>query len=854
MHRTVKAVFALFFISSLLNSCGPVTPWPTETITPTRTKPAKEGVREHATATAFIPSQTTPTSEVPAESGSSKLSTHLWENTPPSQLVDQYQLVPWTSEFTETMTDLLNRVSEDAYRYVGRQSDDYRAAFASEAWLRTGSKMENGSWLCDVNYYDPEAEQFPGQRPGQDLYSYFVEDLINNRNIAAENLLDATSELIATPDCLGGYSLSSSGNLWFTPGTVQNLFGDGQNSFVFPVGSILYSGDRVAFYATHVVGERVQVERVKDWEQYFPVASGYDFKIVDVGDQNHNGRNEFAIQVEYGASGDPPKESEWLNFYEWDPQTSSFQASDQVTVFSQDCSHGACFGDWKLSSGGSDTFGWTAHEYFNTGLAECEYVVREKEYKLDFESIALLSDRYLLPEANTQACQAAWAFEVVTQPDGWKNDRAIHVLENTLTDWPAELNDVFGKEGRNYVQLMLGLWHDLRGESGQALRLIDPLKDQQINSKYTFIAQLAQTYLDARQQSGMAAACFHLNDLQRQLLSDTNGEESWTMLGFWDPRWTYWAEDICDDNAAISSQFSISTFPVRLDQESLERWLADQGMKEINIQKVELDEQEIWLASFLTDTNQQYDINYYQLWAFSDHPSGRDAVFMNETTIDKNKSGGAGLGENSVLVKTFDPKGSSPMSLVEFDDCLSFLGFSSGKLEIFNQKCGIDLDFSVEGDQVTVMDWEFSPGIREFFTYRWNNHTKSIQETSSKNFDFDSVENKVESRIYRENDYQGAIVDLAQALANSPPDQVTWPYCYEYMASRASDIATNPEVTLCSQPMEWHRPYLLYLLALSYEKSGRLEDARNTYYALWREYPKNVFGVAASMRLEPVHP
>jgi hypothetical protein len=222
-------------------------------------------------------------------------------------------------------------------------------------------------------------------------------------------------------------------------------------------------------------------------------------------------------------------------------------------------------------------------------------------------------------------------------------------------------------------------------------------------------------------------------------------------------------------------------------------------------------------------------------------------------TIDKNRPSDANLyGDSSVFVKTFEPKQSRPMALIEFDNCLSFLGASAGKMEILNQKCEIDLDFSEDGEQVNVMVWEWSPGLREFYTYKWDNLTKSLQEIPSKKFDFESLENRIEFLIYRENDYRGAIVEISNALAQSPSDRVIWPYCYEYMASRAGDIETQPEITLCDQPMEWHRPYLLYLLGLSYEMAGQLDDARNTYYALWHEHPENVFGVAASLRLETV--
>jgi hypothetical protein len=36
--------------------------------------------------------------------------------------------------------------------------------------------------------------------------------------------------------------------------------------------------------------------------------------------------------------------------------------------------------------------------------------------------------------------------------------------------------------------------------------------------------------------------------------------------------------------------------------------------------------------------------------------------------------------------------------------------------------------------------------------------------------------------------------------------------------------------------------------------SGQLDRAKATYYSLWHDYPNNVFGVAASLRLELANP
>jgi hypothetical protein len=57
--------------------------------------------------------------------------------------------------------------------------------------------------------------------------------------------------------------------------------------------------------------------------------------------------------------------------------------------------------------------------------------------------------------------------------------------------------------------------------------------------------------------------------------------------------------------------------------------------------------------------------------------------------------------------------------------------------------------------------------------------------------------------------------------------------------------------SICEQ---WYFPYFHYLQALAYEQSGQLGAAKQTYFELWRDYPENIFGVAASQRLLPIQP
>jgi hypothetical protein len=100
----------------------------------------------------------------------------------------------------------------------------------------------------------------------------------------------------------------------------------------------------------------------------------------------------------------------------------------------------------------------------------------------------------------------------------------------------------------------------------------------------------------------------------------------------------------------------------------------------------------------------------------------------------------------------------------------------------------------------------------------------------------------------------GAIVHINKFLLESPPEQVFSPLCYDNIARNYADIETDPRILLCDLPPEWYRPYLRYLLGVAYELASQPELAKLTFYALWKDYPTNLFGVAASQRLIPTQP
>jgi hypothetical protein len=86
------------------------------------------------------------------------------------------------------------------------------------------------------------------------------------------------------------------------------------------------------------------------------------------------------------------------------------------------------------------------------------------------------------------------------------------------------------------------------------------------------------------------------------------------------------------------------------------------------------------------------------------------------------------------------------------------------------------------------------------------------------------AEQYVEQLLFQDQDYPAAIVHIDELLAKLPPDS-------------------------SNQPDMYH-PYLRYLLGIAYELNAQPQEAEAAYYQLWLDYPSDIFGVAASVKLE----
>ncbi len=128
---------------------------------------------------------------------------------------------------------------------------------------------------------------------------------------------------------------------------------------------------------------------------------------------------------------------------------------------------------------------------------------------------------------------------------------------------------------------------------------------------------------------------------------------------------------------------------------------------------------------------------------------------------------------------------------------------------------------------LTDPNWAYS----ENSTFAWSKERKLFQEVD----DVLPLQLQIEEQIFRNQNYAAAIQAIDKFLKT-----------YVTNADKMKECGD-----MCSR---WYIPYFRYLFGISYELSGHTEQAKQTYYELWRDYPKNMFGLAAMYKLEPINP
>lgn len=621
---------------------------------------------------------------------------------------------------------------------------------------------------------------------------------------------------------------------------VNNLFDDEQHAWLFYAGNCRWT----AIYALRRGNNQYWVEKLRDWQELEIVAAGFALLLDTVGDVNKNGVPEVVVTELFGASGTPPGHRETIEFYEWDASKRAF-ASDKVIIREDVCYlYQPCDNGWRVETVDKQGFRpIVVNELYATMLQDiegesvCEVLIIEHVYLWKNAEFVEQKKTLLPPTDERIECQLSWALQALNRNNNLI-DVANEIISKSLENWPDAMTDMWGPASRDYFALRLGLSYDMAGREEDALALIQSVAEHPFDPDHEFASQLAASYLDIRLKQGKVNACKEISLLQSE--SEHKNLPLYAMYvplaklrevwGVGAPIWMYGVDPVCDEKFALQAVAQQASRNMTVDE-----FLTNTGLNPINVQTVyDSDTLTAWLVSlpaqFLSlakDKDSFERINDQRIWLFTRSAQGFHVAYVDEANQDANLSADdLHLGEDGALV------------VIQADE-LNFQRFfifhiaSTGEIQDQLYDFYADGFVTHETSEITTIAGSYSVGHPEIAVYKWNSEQDRLDKKII-NFDFPRAQDEAERLIFQEQDFPRAILYINEFLIQAPPEP---------------KVESSCTYSVCDYYPEWYRPYMRYLLALAYEMSGRAEQARDTYFLLWRDYPDNIFGLAAEHRL-----
>lgn len=464
-----RYVAALLSVLWLFSACQRGAP-PEFLRTPTTMPVGIAMFRSSDTSLSFIPAELRP---VPPQGDAAAYRLRAWAENDSTVLLQRFYGVHLPPEYV--------RFSSGSYLA-------YLHTFQYERLLLFPNSPQWEAWAWEAAALAPSGVPLRLTLPDQDIFAVLFEDLLY--------LLDGNFSAARTWVKNHGFTVS-------VPSSVTGLFGDGQKALVFLAHDNITGVSAV--YAVSPRGGHVRVERVMDWQS----AGDDDYRIQGMRDTNANGLPEVIV----AANGDARYGmicGQDLLLFEWQDGT-FVSRGERLEIFRYPDYEGSCNGTWTfgVSAAGVPFLVTTAYRYT---ARDCPDFDVQRTYLWDGTQYRLKEETIPDYDSSEPACQLNWALKVIGGwPQGWNDDRTLGVVAGLLNDWPPSLDVVQGPASRDYFRLRLGMWHDLRGESEQALALLQPLAEIPYLARYDLPSRMAAAYLTGREAAGLLGACLHMD-------------------------------------------------------------------------------------------------------------------------------------------------------------------------------------------------------------------------------------------------------------------------------------------------------------------------------------------------------
>jgi hypothetical protein len=630
----------------------------------------------------------------------------------------------------------------------------------------------------------------------------------------------------------------------------ENLLGDGQPAWVFQVTTERPSFAQAVFaillspsgeYALYQIYPPYTI----DWQSFIDGRLKYE-----ITDHNRNGQPEITVMTYFEGN-----RSTWHFFefylFEWQKDTHNFlNLAENIPVLEiRDIQDELNYDDpfpWQFGlpdASGAETIIAPVNKRL-IQPENCPWPVYQIIYTWDGLRYRWADEGYVpYDPASPQICQVAWALKT-----GDWNEAAIPTLEEALTNWSKDYEGVWGRAGKDYLRLRLGIIYALHGRRSSAIQTLAAVLDHPEVPDVKIPSQLARVFLAYYPSDQTATACKKTIYLLEKSLDH---EEFYNLfggniflnivdeqLGFADPFWIYNGSAVCDMPAAFRQSLQAAN-PSNTTQ--LVEWLNRSRIDWGPIKKVDLDGNgvEDWLVTI------KLEYNYWGIFGLL-----RDGESFRVIPI-------ADYGGTSISLDMLHPESKNyPVGFLSHNYNIEIFqirkepgitNLQSGEFEKPDYLLSDAWRYSVdqyevsEDDRTISLSYQFSSGYYDPYSMvqaelKWESKAHAFILTESMLPPQEQVILAAEKLFFEFRKPEEATLLLMKLLSGQILEKVS-------RGSYGSRYERGPERI---------RPYVMYLLALAYELSGDQSNAVRTYWQLWKDYPANPYSLAARAKLEMI--
>lgn len=581
---------------------------------------------------------------------------------------------------------------------------------------------------------------------------------------------------------------------------VENLFGDGRIIPIYKIETVISDGEDGLYFALNPDNNGFQIISILG---YWPAEWGYWVGEPIIGDHTDDGLPEIAIMPR-GHSGSICYS--WLYILQWDGTqfVNLVTRSDGSTI-----GLGVCGDTWRflpVEENGSQSI--RTEEFFVVGNTPTTlnqvFVWDQTKYTIEEVIIQPVSDNDPLEWIDYNVAIGEW-------------ETAVQATDDLLNQWGTNPPSSVGPSYPDFLRFQQGWLYAVNSQPENGRAALQQLIDEPVNPITPTLSLAAQAFLNMYQtDSGLYQAC----NAARKIMIAAFPEPSNYSADYL-AAWGYANSGFpCDSSEA----WQILLEQTRLmESEEAISFLQVHGVSIVDITFSDLD----------GDGNDETLFTIESAATFRGVSRSTYAFFETEPGLTR-----VSLGFDATSVTQWETAlaqdKNAPLHFVLDDEALLIFAVN------------------IQENEVTVQQYFRTESFYNAENFALVEQSDSIVLT----IDFVPTTYRPRQMSFRWNpqieDFETVATDTPYFLGRSIYDLVAQAKIMLFEEERIEETAVMLSYYTANYEVEL--PEVYYLLALAYELSGQEQQAVETYWQLWHEFPDDSFASMARRKLVPAEP